>query len=313
MPQQLACPKCQLVVSAPEALTAAPTLCPGCQAEMEPFDDDTGEPIEAEVEEPADMRTMAVEVGPDAAPARPTVMVPESEPPKWKPTAGAEAWRTVALGLHLQRWAICVALLQPIGILLLGLLNWLDIVHIAGAQGVPTTATYLFVGLILGVVAVTGVLLLLGRYCCYRVPPKVGARAWMGIASMGTAVATLCGLATGVTFILPTDPGFLQVLDGGQLVTLGVWLVAEWSFLWGLGRIGHFVKRPNLALFSLVTAVAALLIPGLGIALVLGHAPRLFPVLELALAGLCVMYLLLLRAACDAVQTKAPSAASPEP
>jgi hypothetical protein len=311
MPQQLACPKCQMVVSAPEALTVAPALCPGCQAEMAPVEEDTNEPIVGEVDEPGALQMRAVEVGTDVAPPRPTVMVPHSEPPKWKATAVAEAWRTVARGLELQRWAMVIALLLPIGVLVLNVLQWLDVAPITGVAGAPTAATWAFLGLVFGVVSLTGGLLVFGRLFCYRVPPNAGARLWMGVASIGTAVATLVGLAS-VTFLLPTDVGFLKVLHGVELVTLGIWLAAEWAFLWGLGRIGNFVKRPQLALFSLVTAVAALLVPALGLALVLGGARRLFLVLEIALAALCVMYLLLLRAAGNAVQTKAPKVIRPE-
>ncbi len=296
MPQQLACPKCRMVVSAPEAVTAAPALCPSCQAEMTPVEEDTSEPIVAEVDEPAAMRMMLVEVG----------AVPHSEPPKWKPTAVAEAWRTVAQGLNLQRWALVVAILQPIGILVLDLLDSFGIVQLIEAGGLSKSANVVLLVLIVGVGSVAGVLLIFGRLCCYRVPPKTGARLWMGVAGAGTAIATPSALVTSVTFLFATDTHFIGVLHAGELVTLGLWLAAEWSFLYGLSRIGHFVKRRELAFFSGVTAVAATLVPLLGMALVLGGARRMFFVFEVALAGLCVMYLLLLRAACNAVQEKAP-------
>jgi hypothetical protein len=66
------------------------------------------------------------------------------------------------------------------------------------------------------------------------------------------------------------------------------------------------VKRRTLGLICGVTAIAAALIPGLRVAMEVGNAKRFLPILEIAVAGVCVQYLFLLNAGRSAVQLKAP-------
>ena len=311
MPQQLACPNCRMTVNVLEAFAAERTLCPGCRAEMAPVPESQEEAIVAEPDDPPPL--VAVELADDARPPRPTVLVPHGPPPNFKPTPVAQAWTTVAHGLALQRWGVLVALVRPVGLLVLVLLDRIDLVRIAQAEDRNTPAAWAFFFLTYAVVAATGALLVIGRFYCYRVPPKTKARIWMAVASAGTAVATLFALVMSLTNVATTDERYLKVLHAGQLVALGLWLAAEWAFLLGLGRIGHFVKRPGLALFSYVTAVAAALVPGLGVAFVLRGSAHLILELEIAVNGLCVLYLFLLNAAQSAVSTRTPDEAVAPP
>jgi hypothetical protein len=262
---------------------------------------------EAIVAEADDMPAMVlVELGPDARPARPTIVVEQSEPPNWKPTPVAQAWVTVGRGLDLMRWGLRVALLQPIAVLTMLVLSWCNVVSLA-----PTaSATTSLVVLTYAIVAVGGWLLVAGRLCCYRVPPKTGARLLMAGSCIGTVLATAFTLLTSLTWVVPSgDRGpFASILFVGQWVTLGLWLATEWAFLWGVGQVGHFVKRPGLARFACAMAVATAVFPILA-ALVLfvfvGETLAL-PIIECLLAGLLVLYLFLLGAARRAVSSKTP-------
>ena len=98
-------------------------------------------------------------------------------------------------------------------------------------------------------------------------------------------------------------------MRAAQWTTLGLWLATEWAFLWALDRIGHFVKRPRLALFCGVTAVAAALVVGLWVALSFSSGTHLLPLLEIGLAGLFALYLYLLATARNAVLSKTPDEA----
>ncbi len=161
MPQQLACPNCQMVVNVFEAFATERTLCPSCQSEMKPFVDYEEEPVVAEPIEPP--RFVAVELDADASPPRPTVVVPHAPPPQWKPTPVARAWITVARGLDLQRCGTLIVLMQALGTLVVLALARDNLAWVG------FLLTYLAVG-------ATGILFVIGRLCCYRVPPRTGAR-----------------------------------------------------------------------------------------------------------------------------------------
>jgi hypothetical protein len=290
MPQQLACPKCQMVVSVFEAFAAGQTLCPGCQVAMTPVAEGEDEPI---VAEPIEMpRMVAVELNADAAPPRPTVVVPHTAPPKWKHSTVAQAWITVARGLDFQRLGAVVALFQAIGMLVVLLMK-----------------AETWVGFLLTCTAVgtTGVLFSAGRFCCYRVPPRTEARLFMGIACGGTAIATLLSLLTSPAAYVASDAQVTRVLAGGRLVAFGSWLAVELTFLFALCRIMQFVKRPTVAALTGIAAVALALTASLWIAADHGGTNVLLVVFETAFAGLCVLYLILLRAARNAVLNKTPA------
>ena len=288
--QQFACPNCRMTVS---VLAADRIRCPGCRAAMRPVEESAEEPI---VAEPEDMLPMSVvELGSDAPPMRPTVVVPHGAPPKWKATPVAQAWTAVARGLRFQFWGVFFGLVLLLADLSILFLAWGESDQFAIAE------MTLAAGMI-------GSLFVIGRLYCYRVPPKTGARLWMAIACAGTAVATVFTSLTGVANVLPSKEGFETVLLAGQWISLGLWLVSEGAFLWALGRIGYFVKRPRLALFSYTTAGVAALLPVVWLAWGIVHrrGPH-WPRLETALYAmclLCVLYLFLLSMARSAVQMK---------
>ncbi len=304
MTLSLSCPNCGMVVNVLEGFATERKLCPSCQSEMSAVEETE---VEAVVAEAADATAMvAVELGTDAAPARPTIVVPHAEPPKWKATPVAQAWTTVARGLVLQRWGVLVALAQPIATMVVLVMSWFNVARLeATDDGYPPAAWVVFF-LSIAVIGVSGALFVAGRLCCYRVPPRTGARVWMGIACASMAVAVLIALVTSSAYSVGPGIQVSSVLRAGQWVALGFWLASEWSFLWAVGRIGHFVKRHVLVRLTCGAAVAAVLVAGLWVWLTLRDTNGLLLLFEIALAGLFVLYLFLLRATQDAVQTKTP-------
>ncbi len=77
-------------------------------------------------------------------------------------------------------------------------------------------------------------------------------------------------------------------------------------FLWAIARIMQFVKRPGIALLTGITAATVAFAGGLWIAHALNGTNVRLAVFESALAGVCVLYLVLLRAAKNAVLTRTP-------
>jgi len=308
MPQQLTCPNCRMVVNVPEYFGAAGKLCPGCQVEMTPVVDNDEDAVVAEPLEPQLMR--AVEVDAAAAPPRATVVVSHAEPPKWKPTPVAQAWTTVAQGLRLQQWGVVVALIQPVAALVLYSLAIFGVVPLTATDGGYLPATRAFLILSYAVLALTGILLVAGRLCCSRVPPKTGARLSLAISCGLTAVATLTALMTSLAHLTPTDQRDLSNERVTWMATLGLWLAAEWSCLWGLARLGYFIKRPDLVRLSFVTAAAVLLNPVTVLVFIISGSIQLWPVLRIVDVVVCVLYLWLLSATRNAVRTKTPEDSS---
>jgi hypothetical protein len=254
---QLVCPTCGMTVSVLDGL-AAERPCSSCGTAMTLTED---APIEeAEVAEPEfAARFVAVEVS-DSAPARPTVVLPESEPPTFKPTRSAEAWLTVGHGLSLMRRGTLVALLQPVSIVGLLLLDRLNVMaFVPSTVNDPATATA-WIAFVLTIVPVTlaGTLFVLGRLCMYRVPPRTGARGLMLAATVGSVMSVLLGWAASGAWLVPSDGTHFPLLLVTLAVAGGVTLLTEIVFLLGLVHIGRFVKRPA------VGRVAVGFVAGLG-------------------------------------------------
>jgi hypothetical protein len=308
MPQQLACPNCQMTVSVSDATAGARTLCPGCQTEMTPVEEEepiVGEEEEPEPPEPLGMRL--VEVSAEASPPRPTVMMEASEPPRWKPTPVAQAWTTVATGLRIQRWGVFVALLQPAGMFVLLLLSRFGGVRLAAEDDVLPPAAWVGFGLTYLVIGVSGGLFVFGRLCCFRVPARTGAYLWIALAFAGTAVATLVALLTGWESFVPSSVDPLSRLRfAGRWTAFGLWMLSEWAFLWALNRVGHFVKHRGLVRLTGMTALGVTLLAGLVVATDLSGGGRFAPILEAVFAGVCVLYVFLLGTARSAVLVKTP-------
>src|SRR5207248_2247623 len=143
---QLACPNCRMTVSVLDGV-AAHRPCPSCGGVMALAEDD-GVVEDAEVAEPEiPTRFVAVEVSDEARPVRPTVVLPPSEAPAFKPTRSAGAWLTVGRGLTLLRRGVLVALVQPVAVGLLLLLDRLNLTAFTpAAEGsVPAPAWLAFV------------------------------------------------------------------------------------------------------------------------------------------------------------------------
>jgi hypothetical protein len=305
---QLACPQCHMTVSVLDGLAAA-RPCPSCGQVMELAEDET--PVEeAEVaEEELAPRFVAVEVS-NTAPGRPTVVLPAGEAPEFKPSRAAEGWLTVGHGLTLMRRGALIALVQPIGVGLILLLNRLGVMTFTPATLDAPAGAIAWLAFLLTALPViaAGIVFILGLLCAYRVPPRTGARPLMLVAAAGTALTMLLIFAASFAWLVATDAREFRVVMVMLGLAVGVGLATEAVFLSGLALIGFFVKRPAVGrvvfAFGIICVGTTVALLSAWVATDRSASLGLLLLAEMCAAGVLVLYLLVLTQAHKAVLTK---------